>query len=336
MKLSDLYYYPLKLYIVISCFLYFRKLRATGLKNIPTRGPLIYVINHQNALLDPLVIHSFSWRNPYFLTRADVFTSKLIDKFLRGVKMLPIYRQRDGISSVKRNEAIFESAKEILLGGGVMGIFPEGSHSLLYKLRPFKKGIARIAFMTEEASSFNLNLKIVPIGLQYESHFHTNGRTLVSIGKPINVADYKELYLKDENKAYRKLLTDIADQINPLILNIESEDYDKTYKEFKKKRVYKINLVEQLKSDQDLIYSLEHNKKFEGVSDKRNFLMQFVIGSLRFFWNTAHIIPKSIIDFIIKKKVRDPHFIGTMRFTYSMIIYPLFFLSVYFLIKALV
>ena len=333
MKLSDLYYYPLKLYVVISCFLYFRKLRVTGLKNIPAKGPLIYAINHQNALLDPLVVHSVSWRNPYFLTRADIFNNKFVDKFLRGIKMLPIYRIRDGFDSIKMNEAVFESAKEILTKGGVVGIFPEGSHSLLYKVRPLKKGIARIAFMTEEAADFKLNVQIIPIGIHYESHSSTKGRTLVTYGKPINVADYKQTYQQDQNKAFNELLTEISDRVKLLILNIESKDYDRVYEAYKNKRVFKINLKKQLKADQTLVDSIEHGGKFEETSDKKNLLLQALENAIRMLWNITHFIPKSIIDLIVKKKVKDPHFYGTMQLAYSMILYPIFFLILYFLIR---
>ncbi|MCK5470608.1 MAG: 1-acyl-sn-glycerol-3-phosphate acyltransferase [Cyclobacteriaceae bacterium] len=333
MKLSDLYYYPLKLYVVISCFLYFRKLRVTGLKNIPAKGPLIYAINHQNALLDPLVVHSVSWRNPYFLTRADIFNNKFVDQFLRGIKMLPIYRIRDGFDSIKMNEAVFESAKEILTKGGVVGIFPEGSHSLLYKMRPLKKGVARIAFMTEEAADFKLNVQIIPIGIHYESHSSTKGRTLVTYGKPINVADYKQTYQQDQNKAFNELLTEISDRVKLLILNIESKDYDRAYEAYKNKRVFKINLKKQLKADQALVDSIEHGGKFEETSDKKNLLLQALENSIRMLWNITHFIPKSIIDLIVKKKVKDPHFYGTMQLAYSMILYPIFFLILYFLIK---
>ena len=333
MKLSDLYYYPLKLYVVISCFLYFRKLRVTGLKNIPAKGPLIYAINHQNALLDPLVVHSVSWRNPYFLTRADIFNNKFVDQFLRGIKMLPIYRIRDGFDSIKMNEAVFESAKEILTKGGVVGIFPEGSHSLLYKMRPLKKGVARIAFMTEEAADFKLNVQIIPIGIHYESHSSTKGRTLVTYGKPINVADYKQTYQQDQNKAFNELLTEISDRVKLLILNIESKDYDRVYEAYKNKRVFKINLKKQLKADQTLVDSIEHGGKFEETSDKKNLLLQALENAIRMLWNITHFIPKSIIDLIVKKKVKDPHFYGTMQLAYSMILYPIFFLILYFLIR---
>lgn len=334
--LTDLYYYPLKLFVVVSCYLYFRKLRATGLKNIPAKAPVIFAINHQNALLDPLVIHSVSWRNPYFLTRADVFNNKLLDKFLRGVKMLPVYRIRDGINSVKMNEAIFESAKEILTTNGVVGIFAEGSHSLLYKLRPLKKGIARIAFMTEEAADFNLNVQIVPVGIHYESHSSPKGRTLVTFGKPIKVADYKQIYQEDQNKAFVELLKEIAARIKPLILNIESKDYDRVYKSYQDKRVIKINLKKQLKADQALIDSIEHGGKFEETSDKKNLLWKLLEYSIRALWNIANFIPKSIVDIIVKKNVRDPHFLGTMRYAYSAIICPIFFILLYFLIRFLV
>ncbi len=336
MKLSDLYYYPLKLYVVISCFLYFRKLRVTGLKNIPVKGPVIYAINHQNALLDPLVVHSVSWRNPYFLTRADVFNNKFLDKFLRGVKMLPIYRIRDGFDSIKMNEGIFEATKTILIKGGVVGIFPEGSHSITYRLRPLKKGIARIAFMAEDSADFTLNVQIVPVGIHYESHFSTKGRALVSYGKPILVADYKQTFLKDQNKAFNKLLSEISDRVKSLIISIESKDYDRIYEIYKNKRVYKRNLKEQLKADQALIYSIEHGKKFEEKSNTGNLLMRVIDNSWYLLWKIVGFIPRTIVDFLVKKRVKDPHYIGTIRLAYSMVLFPIILLILYYLVKFLV
>ena len=334
-KFSDLYYYPLKLYIVISCHLYFRKLQIEGLKNIPVRGPVIYAINHQNALLDPLVIHSVSWRNPYFLTRGDIFKNKLVDKFLRGVKMLPIYRIRDGYNSIKMNEVIFEKTKEILSKGGVIGIFPEGSHSLLYKLRPLKKGIARMAFITEEAGDFNLNVQVVPIGIHYESHFSPKGRTLVSIGKPIPVTDHKQAYLQDQNKGYDELLDEISKRLNSLILTIESKDYDRVCETYQRNRVYKKNLKNQLVSDQALVNAIERGEEFIDQPDKKNLLIRTLENTWYILRSIIGFIPKSVVNFIVMKTTKDPHFYGTMRFAYSMFLYPIIYLLLYFLVKVL-
>jgi 1-acyl-sn-glycerol-3-phosphate acyltransferase len=335
--LGNIYYYPLKLYVYIASFLYFKKLRVVGLKqHVPQKGPLIFAINHQNALLDALLMSVLSWRNPHFLTRADIFKPALVDRFLRGLKMLPIYRIRDGYYSVKRNEAIFKEAKKILTKGGVMGIFPEGTHGLHYKIKPLKKGVARIAFMTEEAADFNLGLKVIPIGIQYESHFFSRGRTLVSFGKPIPVSDYKEIYLQDQNKAHEQLVEKISAELNSLVLTIDgTEEYDRVLNEFLRLRVYKQDLQKQLIADQALVDSIEKGSSFDYQSDTRNPLLQFLGNIWAILWKVIGFIPKAFVDFLIKKTTKDPHFYGTNRFVYSVFLYPVIFLLMWFLIKSL-
>jgi len=335
--LGNLYYYPLKLYVFLASYMYFRKLRVVGRENIPTRGPLIFAINHQNALLDALLLSVISWRNPHFLTRASVFNNKYVDKFLRGLKMLPIYRVRDGYDSIKRNEVIFDASKEILTKGGVVGIFPEGSHSLQYKIRPLKKGIARIAFMTEEAADFNLNLQIVPIGIQYESHFFTKGRTLISFGKPIKVADYKDVFLKNQNKAFDGILLELSERLKTLVVHIEEkEDYEEVMIAYTKNRIFKRNLKKQLDADQHLIDSIAERKSFSEKSDEKNIFLLVFEKIWWVLWQIFGFIPKSIIDLLVKKTTKDPHFYGTMRFTFTVFLYPVIFLALYFLIKYLV
>lgn len=337
LTLENLYYYPLKLYVIITCYLYFRKLRVNGLKNVAKKSSIIYAINHQNALLDPLVIHSSSWKNPYFLTRGDIFKNKFVDKFLRGIKMLPIYRIRDGFDSIKMNEPIFEATKEILLRGGVVGIFPEGSHNLQYRIRNLKKGIARMAFMAEEAADFNLDLKIVPVGLYYESHLSTKGRTLVNYGEPIRVADFKEAYVENPNKGITDLISSIQNRMKSLTLHFDNKnDYEQNLKLFKEKRVYKKNLVDQLEADQALVDHIEKGIPFNIKADKRNIVLSALGNTWLMLWRFVSFIPKSIVDFIIKKNVKDPHFFATMRYGYSVVIYPIVLLILYFLIRYLV
>jgi 1-acyl-sn-glycerol-3-phosphate acyltransferase len=335
--LKYLYYYPLKLYIVSANYLYFRKLRVSGLKNIPLKGPLIYAINHQNALLDPLVIHAATWRDPYFLTRGDVFKNSLVDDFLRSIKMLPIYRFRDGYDSIKMNETIFEAAREILNSGGVVGIFPEGSHSLLYRMRPLKKGVTRIAFLAEAAADFKLNLKIVPIGIHYESHFYSSGRTLVNIGKPIRVADFEAEYMQDHNQGIDQLLGRIYDSMKTLVLHFESKEaYDKNLEVFQQKRIFKRNLKKQLEADQALVNAIENGSDFQEKSDRNNIVTTIVSGIWRFVWSIISFIPRQVTEMLIRRTVKDQHFYGTMRFLYTIFLYPVIFLIMYLLIRFLV
>lgn len=335
--LGNLYYYPLKLYVFVASYLYFRKLRVVGRENIPMKGPLIFAINHQNALLDALLLSVISWRSPHFLTRADVFNNKYVNKFLRGLKMLPIYRIRDGYDSIKRNEAIFEATKEILIKGGVVGIFPEGSHSMTYEVRPLKKGVARIAFLAEDALDFNLNLQIVPIGIQYESYFFPQGRTLISFGKPIKVANYRDIYAKDQNEGFDVIIKELSARLKSLILHIDTkEGYEKVLKLYWEKRVYKRNLMQQLITDQEVVDAIIEDKTIEVIPDKKNIILSPLNYVWMPLWKIIGFIPKMIVELLVKKTTKDPHFYGTMRFTYSIFLYPIIFLILYFLIRYLV
>ena len=287
--------------------------------------------------MDALLLSVLSWRNPHFLTRADVFKNQFIDKFLRGLKMLPIYRKRDGIDSMKMNEAIFAAAKKILTAGGVVGIFPEGSHSLTYRIRPLKKGIARIAFLSEEAADFQLDLKIIPVGIHYESYFLSSGRTLVTFGKPIRVADFKDDFKINQNVAFENLTSYLRERMKEHVIHFgNNEDYEKNLTIYQEKRIYKRDLTEQLHADQALVKAIESGGSFDEKSDKRNIVMSAFWNTWILLWKIISFIPKTLVDPIIKKTVKDPHFYATMRFGYSIFLYPIILMALYFFIRFLV
>jgi hypothetical protein len=234
------------------------------------------------------------------------------------------------------NETIFDAAKDILNNGGVVGIFPEGSHSLKYHMRPLKKGVTRIAFLAEKSADFQLNLKIIPIGIQYESHFFSKGRTLVNIGKPIKVADFREEYLANENRGIELLLGRIYDSIKALILHFSDEEaYERNLEIFRQKRIYKRSLVKQLEADQALVDSIEKGIDYTEKSDSKNIIGMILNGTWLLLWRTVSFIPKQCIELLIKKTVKDPHFFGTMRFTYTIFLYPLIFFIMFLLIRFL-
>jgi 1-acyl-sn-glycerol-3-phosphate acyltransferase len=333
--LGNLYYYPLKLYLYFSLYLYFRKLRVVGRKNIPAGGPVIFASNHQNALLDALLISVVTRRNPHFLTRADVFKRGFLDHFLRGLKMLPIYRMRDGYNSIKKNEAIFNAAKGVLQQGGVVGIFPEGSHSLKYMVRPLKKGIARIAFMAEESRDFQANVHIVPVGIQYENHALPEGRTLVSFGRPLLVSDFIGDYIADKNKAVDKLINDLHMRMQSLVVHIDSPGYDDILHEYQSKRVYQSDLQHQLRSDQKLVEAISTGAEFKDIPKPSPMFFRYLRRFWDLIWRFIAWIPRKMTDSAVARMAKDPHFHGTMQFGISIIIYPLFFLILYQLLRLL-
>src|SRR6056297_3984123 len=94
-----------------------------------------------------------------FFWRVHIFKHPLIARILTFLKLLPIYRIRDGYESLQRNDWILEKVGDLLQHKRSLVIFPEGNHSAERRLRPLKKGICRIAFQAEEKNDFNLGLQ---------------------------------------------------------------------------------------------------------------------------------------------------------------------------------
>ena len=73
-----------------------RRLVVKGKENLPKDGAVIIGCNHTSALLDPLIILRAMNRATVFMTRADIFRKPFLQKVFTFLKMLPIFRIRDG------------------------------------------------------------------------------------------------------------------------------------------------------------------------------------------------------------------------------------------------
>ncbi len=206
---------------------FYRKVIVLGSDNIRSDKPKIFAPNHQNALMDALAVLFTLKGQPIFLTRADIFKKKFIAKILYFLKMLPVYRIRDGFRSVIGNDEIFDKTIDVLRNKRGLVILPEGNHEGYRRLRQLKKGICRVAFQAEEASDFNLNIQIIPVGLEF-SHYTRYRQVLTVIyGKPIEVADYHELYRKSPEIALNELRSKLSSELKKIIVHIDSEeDYE--------------------------------------------------------------------------------------------------------------
>ena len=208
---------------------FFKTTTIVGLDNIPKDRPVIITPNHQNTLMDALCIIYNVHGRAVFMARADIFgKSKLIANTLRFLKILPLYRIRDGVKELKNNDASFEEAVGVLQDRQKLVVLPEGSHVGERRLRQLKKGVARIAFMAEERNDFKLGLEIVPAGLDYTHYINVGARFMVQYGKPIQVAKYKDLYHENPQKAMAALMEEIRAGMLPLMLNLDNESEYKT------------------------------------------------------------------------------------------------------------
>jgi 1-acyl-sn-glycerol-3-phosphate acyltransferase len=206
---------------------FYRKVIVLGHDNIKSDKPIIFAPNHQNALMDALGVLFALKGQPVFLTRADVFKNKIIAKILYYLKMLPVYRIRDGFRSVTGNDAIFDKTIDVLKNKRGLVILPEGNHEGHRRLRQLKKGICRVAFQADEASGFMLNIQIMPVGIEFSHYTRYRQVLTVIFGKPIEVSEYHDLYKKSPEIALNELRSRLSSEMKKIIVHIESEeDYE--------------------------------------------------------------------------------------------------------------
>lgn len=221
--------YSLLKYYVDYGFKFYYKTTYLGTENIPKDKPVIFAPNHQNALMDALAILSTQTWQPVFLARADIFQKPLINKILTFLKIMPVFRIRDGFENLHKNDATFNKTIAVLKNGNGLVILPEGNHAEHKRLRPLKKGIARIALQAESSSPQGMDIQIVPVGIDYSDYKDVKSRLLVRYGKPIPVKSFLSTYNQNPARAYKGLLDELSKRLRDEMIHIGDEKYYSAY-----------------------------------------------------------------------------------------------------------
>ncbi len=220
----------LKAYVkFINTKLFFRNYVIRGKENIlPTGTPTIVASNHQNCMLDPLIIIYALSSYAKFLTRASVFSNPRIGNFLRKVGLLPTYRMEiDGQNAAENNKTMWNTTEEELLGGQAIVIFPEGKHQHQRVLGEFQSGYTKMAFDAAQASDFQREIFILPSANHYSHYEHMRSDVLVSFGEPLSLQPYYELFKTKPRTAQRQVNAIIRERIQSMMLCItDLENYD--------------------------------------------------------------------------------------------------------------
>ena len=183
--------------------IYFRRFRVEGIENIPKDGAILFSPNHQNALLDPLLVGTTAGKSVFSLTRSDVFGGPL-QWFLDAMQTLPVYRIRDGYDQLKNNEQVFERCYDLLGEKKHMMMFSEGRHHDEYYLLRLSKGSSRLV-MEAQLRHPNHPIYLQPVGLNYGHHLHAQNDCVVVYGKPLDARNYIPEYKTQQAKALNAL-----------------------------------------------------------------------------------------------------------------------------------
>lgn len=223
-------YWLLQRYAKFCFRLYYRKVTIINRHYIPEKQPIILAPNHQNALMDAMVMVCTTEYQTVFLARADIFKGNFLIRVLTFMNIMPIYRIRDGYENVKRNDEVFVKTNQVLHNKlNPLCLFPEGNHGDKRRLRSLVKGLFRIAFMAQEDWGDKPGIKIIPIGIDYGHYQHFRTTVFVNIGQPIEVSDYYEAYKENPVQGINQLRDRYEAEEKKLMIDIQTEEYYDTY-----------------------------------------------------------------------------------------------------------
>ena len=290
---------------------FFGKLNILGEENIPEDQPYILVPNHQNSFIDAMVIGALLEKPVSFLARSDVFVPPY-DKILAALKIMPVYRLRDGFEKLKLNEITFTECDRILQEGNPVLIFPESNTAHEFYIRPLTKGISRMAFQSQ--STLEKDLLILPVGLNYGHHLYPFHRFILNYGKPIRVKDFTELHVQNPAKGLISIRNAISKGMKSTLLIPENDDH---YSQKQKilNRQYKNIPFSDLKKLLKTPEQLEEERYFKGLAPIAVILM-------------LPNFPPFLLLYFLLNRLKDPQFILSYKFVFALFIFPLWWIII--------
>src|SRR5512138_383196 len=124
---------------------YYPNLEISDGERIPATGPLLLAANHQNSLMDPVMVGIVARRPVRFLAKAPLFEIPIFGSILHALGMMPAYRRSDDPTQTHRNLESLGQAAARLKDGEAVGIFPEGKSHDAPRLEQVKTGAAGMA-----------------------------------------------------------------------------------------------------------------------------------------------------------------------------------------------
>lgn len=225
--------YPfLRAWVRLSLHFFAKRIRVINKQALDIQGPLLLAVNHPNSFLDAILLGCYMKYPVNYMTRGDVFKKAWVRKLLTSIKMIPIFRLRDGKDKLALNDETFVRSVGVLKNREILLIFVEGvCEHQRELLLPLKKGGPRIL---QSCWQQEIPVKVVPVWLEYSS-FDRFGKTIdirmgqqfgseiatnidhVSCINEINAATASQLLHLSKDIPYQAVKPGVAAQIFLLI-----------------------------------------------------------------------------------------------------------------------
>ncbi|MDR2563441.1 MAG: 1-acyl-sn-glycerol-3-phosphate acyltransferase [Prevotellaceae bacterium] len=360
----DLAYLFVKPYVNFCFKQYYGSITIEGKENLPKNSSFILAPNHQNALMDAIAMLMTQPGQPVFLARGDIFGNKTVNAILYFLNILPIYRIRDGMSELSKNNEVFEQSIQVLKDGVTLCLMPEGQQSFKRSLLPLVKGMFRIAFAAQKAMN-NRTVEIVPVGIDYGDYLKAGNHLIIRFGKPVNVKNRMEKYDEYPAKALNEIRNELYESMDNLSQNVRSKIYyDEFYaistmfdENFTAIAAGKNRAVQKLENRRAITKILDEVEKNEAekisklmalFQSYRTLLLEYKLSDYALkqeaqnFFAVKNLLlliffPLAIIGFIINaipafapkivtRRVKDTSFLCSFSYVLHMITFPIYYL----------
>jgi 1-acyl-sn-glycerol-3-phosphate acyltransferase len=200
--------------------LFFRP-RIEGLEHIPADGGAVLASNHL-AVADSFFLPLMVPRRVTFLAKREYFTGtgikgKLKKMFFAGVGQVPIDR-----SSGAAAQAALDTGIRLLVGGSLLGIYPEGTRSPDGRLYKGKTGLARMVL--------SAGVPVIPVAMFGTDKANPIGSRMwrpypirIRIGAPLDFSRYEGL------AGDRFVERSVTDEIMYALMELSGQEYVDVY-----------------------------------------------------------------------------------------------------------
>lgn len=217
----------IKYWITFILPTFYKRVQGKNVHFLKGKGPAIIAMNHPNAFTDPILFTYVAYPvRTYYLARGDAFKPGLIAWTLEKIGIVPIFRIQDGgKEGLKKNDEAYRRVNHLLSKNSKIIVFAEGLCVQERRLRPLKKGVARMVFGAFEAIKDD-RLVVIPVGVNYSQPDKFRSTAFYNVGEPIPVKDFMPLYQENAARANNTFLQTLEPKMKALITHINDKKYD--------------------------------------------------------------------------------------------------------------
>ena len=124
-------------FMLMFLFKMLYRVERIDLNKIPKKGKFILCSNHI-SYLDPVIIGAYIPRYIYFMAKKELYNTKFLGSLVTFLNAFPVKRRT-------LDRKTISISFDVLKGGNILGLFPEGTRSTDGILRKGKKGMGFIA-----------------------------------------------------------------------------------------------------------------------------------------------------------------------------------------------